>query len=226
VGESDLEQMLPDLIRRGRTPTVGITASQATLTLRITAEGATAEACDAAMEPTVDTIRQCLGDLIYGEDDEELQHAVVRQLQGRRQTLATAEGGSGGLLAFWLSEADPSRRVYRGGWIGREEAFLRQLAGTRADGLAAGAEATAHLVRGLAQACRAAYGTDHALAVGPFPDADSAATGPGRVCLAIAASGGVQFQTTLYAGHPDILTARTVKTALNFLRLKLNSEEA
>ena len=42
VGESDLEQMLPDMIRRGRDPLVGITVHGATITLRITASGDTA----------------------------------------------------------------------------------------------------------------------------------------------------------------------------------------
>ncbi len=45
AGESHLEQMLPDLIRRGRQPSVGITVHAATITLRITAMGATAEEC-------------------------------------------------------------------------------------------------------------------------------------------------------------------------------------
>ena len=55
--------MLPDLIARNRYPLVGITVHQATITLRITAEGETAAAARAAMQPTIDTIHQCLGDL-------------------------------------------------------------------------------------------------------------------------------------------------------------------
>ena len=47
VGESDLEAMLPDLIARDRYPLVGITVHQATITLRITAEGETPEAARA-----------------------------------------------------------------------------------------------------------------------------------------------------------------------------------
>src|SRR5436190_2019355 len=69
VGESDLEQMLPDLIRRGRTPSVGITVHEATITLRITVEGADDAECRAAMEPTARTIYDCLGNLVFGEED-------------------------------------------------------------------------------------------------------------------------------------------------------------
>lgn len=94
VGESDLEQMLPDLIRRGRYPAVGITVSQATITLRITAEGETAEEAFVAMEPTIATIHECLGDLVYGEEDDELHHAIARSMSQRAQTLSTVEWGS------------------------------------------------------------------------------------------------------------------------------------
>src|SRR6476659_5039301 len=91
VGESDLEQMLPDLIRRGRTPSVGITVHEATITLRITAEGRDDTECRTAMEPTARTIYECLENLVFGEEDDELEHAIVRLLRQRDLKLATAE---------------------------------------------------------------------------------------------------------------------------------------
>ena len=69
VGESDLEQMLPDLIRRGRQPSVGITVSKATISLRISAQAETEHDCHHQMAPTIQTIHDCLGDLIFGERD-------------------------------------------------------------------------------------------------------------------------------------------------------------
>ena len=61
AGESDVERMLPNLIARGRVPQVGITASQATISLRITAEAETEAACDALIEPTAATIYEQIG---------------------------------------------------------------------------------------------------------------------------------------------------------------------
>ncbi len=104
VGESDLEAMLPDLIRRGRDPKVGITVSGATITLRISAAGANQAESFAKMRETEATIHECLGDLVFGYEDDELQHAVVRLLQLQSASLATIEFGTGGLVAHWLNE--------------------------------------------------------------------------------------------------------------------------
>src|SRR5262245_46399453 len=108
VGESDLEAMLPDLIARDRYPLVGITVHQATITLRITAEGETAAAAKEAMQPTIATIRDCLGDLIFGEEDEELQDIVIRLLRQQGETLVVSEWATCGLISQWLSETDSS----------------------------------------------------------------------------------------------------------------------
>ena len=91
VGESDLEQMLPDLIRRGRDPSVGITVSEATITLRITALGDSDGDCRQRMAPTIATIHDHLGSLVFGQEDDELEHSVARQLAVRGQTVAVLD---------------------------------------------------------------------------------------------------------------------------------------
>ncbi|MGA2061872.1 MAG: molybdopterin-binding protein [Thermoguttaceae bacterium] len=113
AGESQIEAMLPDLIRRGRTPTVGITAGKTTISLRITAEAPTEEECNALIEPTAATIRKCLGTLVFGEGDEELQHAVMRLLREENKTLATVEWGTAGLVADWLGEAAEDNQLQK-----------------------------------------------------------------------------------------------------------------
>ncbi|HUT91593.1 MAG TPA: CinA family nicotinamide mononucleotide deamidase-related protein, partial [Thermoguttaceae bacterium] len=133
AGESQVEAMLPDLIRRGRSPRVGINASQTTILLRITAEGASEEDCRAAIEPTVETIRNCLGSLVFGEGDDELEDAVIRLLRRHNKTLATAEWGTAGLVADRLGDVAEAEGCYLGGLVVASETGLERLLDVPAD---------------------------------------------------------------------------------------------
>jgi nicotinamide-nucleotide amidase len=218
VGESDLEQMLPDLIARGREPSVGITVSKATITLRITAHGASAEAGRAAIEPTAATIYRCLGELVFGEGEDELQHAVVRLLLGTERTLALAEWGTAGLVTSWLSDVPGYERVLRGSTV-----LTSDLAATSFLGAAPPAE---DRVKALAMACRERFAADYGVAIGPFPQADSATSQPGNLQLALATRDKTLAVSTSFAGHPEILKPRAGKQALNLLRLHLLRSDA
>ncbi len=222
VGESDLEAMLPDLIRRGREPQVGITVSGATITLRITAAGASADDCIAAMEPTVATIHECLGTIVYGEEDDELQDAVVRLLADRKETLATAEWGSGGLIANWLSEAadrlPTAASCYAGGFVVGSVAAREALLQGSTESSATAAE-----VGQLAVVCRERLGVNFALATGPTPPQSASESAP-DFRYALATESGVQTRSSPYIGPPDILKIRAAKQVLNLLRLELLRE--
>jgi nicotinamide-nucleotide amidase len=221
VGESDLEAMLPDLIRRGREPQVGITVSGATITLRVAATGESREACLAAMEPTVATIHQCLGDLVFGEEDDELQDAVIRLLTDKGKTLATVEWGTGGLLADWLSSASLRlRSSYFGGFVLTSPESRRELLASTGQTLSADAPLES-LVRALAIACRIRLGADYALAVGELPIYVPTAIAPPHFHYAIATPTGIRARSSPYAGPADILKLRAAKQALNLLRLEL-----
>ena len=110
-GESKIEMMLPDLVRRGNDPTTGITASAATITLRVSTSGATEAECDAKIEPVLKTIHECLGDLVFGADGQTLGDVVVDRLVATQQTVAIVDHGLHGEVAAAIAAADPQRTV-------------------------------------------------------------------------------------------------------------------
>lgn len=222
VGESDLEQMLPDLIARGRVPSVGITVHEATITLRITAAGRDEQECRTAMEPTAATIYECLKTLVFGEEDDELQDAVVRLLQQRDLKLATAEWGTGGLLAQWLGNVPSAAGYYAGGMIVSDELAALRLLESSAELIAGDDAPLSKTTAKLAETARDKFGADFGLAVGREPKSREAdGNAPPEICLALARRDGTTVKRTPYAGHTAILKSRCAKQALNLLRLEL-----
>lgn len=223
AGESHVEQMLPDLIRRGRQPSVGITVHAATITLRITAAGADNAECDAAMAPTIATVRECLGSLVYGEEDDELEDAVLRLLAASGQTLATAEIGTAGTLASWLSRAAVTNPWYLGGQVIAGEAMLTKALGPEGYLVARYGMHSREVTESLAVHCREESGADFALAVGAFP-LDAGQTPEAAHHFSLAAPEKVTTKASSLFGHNSIWQPRAAKAALNLLRLTLLGE--
>jgi len=224
VSESELEQRLPDLIRRGRTPSVGITVSAATITLRITAAGATPEECAAAMAPTAATIRECLGTIVFGDEDDEMEHAVARLLTERGKTLATVEWGTGGLVADRLHDVCGENGNYLGGLVVPTQQALFRMLGVPEELIATHTAVSGEVAAAMASSCRERMGVDLALAVGGFPDVSGKGAEPKRLFVALASAAGVTVRSAPHFGHPEILKARAAKQALNLVRLTLLGE--
>jgi nicotinamide-nucleotide amidase len=114
AGESEIESRLPDLIRRGRIPVVGITASSAIIKLRIAASGPDASACAALIAPVEETIRSTLGDLVFGTDDDTPGSVTIEMMRRSNRTLAVMDAGTGGTIITELDAAEKDGLVYRG----------------------------------------------------------------------------------------------------------------
>jgi len=116
-GESEIEAEALDLTARGRVPEVGITASEATIAFRISAEGETDEEAHKLIEATAAQIYERFGDLIVGEGAEDVVDALVRELHRTGWTIATAESCTGGLLAQMITSVPGVSPYYPGGLV-------------------------------------------------------------------------------------------------------------
>lgn len=226
AGESEIEQLLPDLVRRGRHPLVGITASQATISLSITADGASIEQCDALIAPTVATIRQCLGNLVFGEGNVELQDVVTQLLARQGRSLAVAEWGTAGLVTDWLGGSSAPGPCLRGGVVIRDRATLQNVLGVAWHAEGSDELWQRELAAQMAHRVRDRLAADIGLAIGPFPD-DPALPDPdaatGRVYLAVVDAEQVVTDAVVFASHPAIQRPRCAKQALNLVRLALEA---
>jgi nicotinamide-nucleotide amidase len=223
MGESQVEEKLLDLTARGHIPEVGITASDATISLRIFAMGPDLAAVNALIEPVERTIRERLGVLVFGDDEDELQDAVVRLLAEKRKTFAVAEGVTGGLLGQRLAGVPGATQWFRGGVIAYTDEATRDLLGVPAELLREHGAVSEQVAVAMAKGCRERLGTDLAVStVGVAgPGGGSDVHPVGTVFAALAHAGGVSTQTFSWLGTRAEVQSRTAKLALNLARLYL-----
>ncbi|MGQ0634329.1 MAG: CinA family nicotinamide mononucleotide deamidase-related protein [Planctomycetaceae bacterium] len=223
-GESAAEQMLGDVTARGRDPEVGITVHEATITLRIVAHADTPDEAQRKIDETKVVIHARMGDTAFGEEDDELEHVVLRRLSQLGQTLATAECGTLGLVAHRLAAAGQPNGPFCGGIVA---ANARN--GARQLGLADAAFSPTDDIRAVAErlalACRERYTTDFGLATSEVFDRTNAEASASRpaLYLALADFRGVSSHELNLAGDQAIQRSRAAKALLNLLRLKLLS---
>jgi nicotinamide-nucleotide amidase len=159
---------------------------------------------------------------VFGEDKTELEHVIVRLLGERSLTLSTIEAGTGGLMAYRISEVDGYRACYRGGII--VPSRVANPAETVGEALIVGSIDTAEETSAAASACRVRFGTDFSLAVSERPEfnPDTMANQAPSLHVSLAGPNGlVETVSQPLLGDLAIVKSRAAKTAFNMLRLRL-----
>ncbi|MGL4593878.1 MAG: CinA family nicotinamide mononucleotide deamidase-related protein [Thermoguttaceae bacterium] len=236
LGESQIEAMLPGLILRDRMPRVGITANGGTITLRIAAEGKTENDCFEQMEPTAKIIYETLGNLIFGEGDDQLQDVVCRKLKNTGKKLAVIEAGTRGLLCDAFSSETPNSEVVAESTKTTESA--KTMESTKTTGKFVGgivlppkeAITPSEMIR----RGRRLFDADFFLLIGAYPPGMPDRTRNETTFIALVDAHKtdldqndlekaiVKIENYAYVGHPSIIDDLFVKRGLNLLRLEID----
>lgn len=203
IGESHTEELLGELTARGHDPDIGITAHEATITLRVIAEGTSETECQVKIETASREIRERLGEHVFGVEDEELEHVVIRELDTRRQKLATLEAGTGGLLAQRIAHVAQAHSCYLGGTV------LMHCSGDLVE---------------MGDAHRRKTGADYVLIVGSEEiRTDHQGNAVSTIPIGLIGKAVEQIQPLTWSGNPNITRSRASKAALDLLRRHLSS---
>ena len=223
AGESEVEKRLLDLTKRGNVPEVGITVSDATVSLRILAKAADAGSAQAQIAPVEQMIRERLGDLVFGVEEEELQHAVIQLLEQKRLSVATAESVTAGLVAEKLGEVPGASVCLRGGIVAYQNEIKADLLGVPEALIEEHGVISAPVVEAMAIGCRTRFQSDFAVSTVGLagPGGGTPEKPVGLVFVGLAWNGGVGSQSFSWIGTRRGVQSRTAKMALNRLRLHL-----
>jgi nicotinamide-nucleotide amidase len=223
AGESQIEEMLGDLTKRGRHPEVGITASEATISLRVTAKAPDEATARQLIEPDARFIYEKLGELIFGEDEIELHHAVARELIAKKVTISTAESCTGGMLGQWLTDTPGVSAVYLGGFVTYSNDLKEKLLGVPRAILETQGAVSEECAAAMASGCRERTGSQIAVSITGIagPGGGTAEKPVGLVYVGLATPQGVKVRNFKWGNDRKSTRTRAAKMALNLVRLYL-----
>ena len=98
LGESAIGIQIKDLMKESKNPTVGTLASIGDLKIRITAKALSPAEASALIQKMEEEIRNRLGILIYGVDNETLHGNIAKALESSSLTLSVVEIFTGGII--------------------------------------------------------------------------------------------------------------------------------
>ena len=167
--------------------------------------------------------RTLLGELVFGVDDDTLEAVLVRRLTERKQTLATAESCTGGLIANRITNVPGASVVFWGGLVTYANAAKEKFLAVPAATLAEHGAVSKSVARAMAEGARRRCGTDYALAVTGIagPSGGTTAKPVGTVFIALATPREIIVKRFLNPFDRETFKWVTSQQALDLLRKNL-----
>lgn len=228
MGESDVAELLGELMDRDRNPKVGTTVSGGICSVRVRSEFDSADEAQAELDATAMEVEAKLGPIVFGREDDTLPEAVVHLLSERELRVAVAESCTGGLVGAALTEISGASEVFAGGVIAYADALKHDVLGVNEAALAEHGAVSAEVARAMARGVVARVGGDLGVSItgiaGPGGGTPAKPVGTVYVGIASAHRPDTPVMHLKLRGSRAAIRDRTVKCALQMLRLYVRRE--
>lgn len=225
AGESDIAGMVSDLNCAGPIR-YGFLALGGPIVVKITASAPTAGQAGRMLDEEEGRIRERLGRLVYGVDEDTMEGVVGLMLAGSGVTIAVAESCTGGMVCARITNVPGSYGYFKGGVVTYGIDAKANILGIPAETLAEGA-VSVQVAGAMASSVRSLFGTDLGVGV-------TGVAGPGRggeekpvgtLCLGLAHEGGVASWEVRLPGDRAMFRGIATMAALQVVRLHLSGEK-
>ena len=174
MGESTVDQIFRDEMNVMTNPSMAPYAKECDCLLQVTAKAKSEAEAEAMIRPVMEHAREKLGDVVYGEDVETLEAAVMELLKRRPATFAAAESCTGGDIARRFTELPGASAFFLGGAVTYTNAVKTELAGVPEALLEEKTAVSREVAQAMAEGVRERLGADLAVSVTGLagPDGD------------------------------------------------------
>lgn len=220
TSESALAEMLATRIQtldQAGNPTLAFLASGIEgIKVRITAKAADSTTADKILADEEQGLRNVLGDLVFGVDDQTMESVVLAMLGQRGLTLGIVETVTGGLMASRLTAVPEADGVLRGGILAGSDVVLCGLLGiTEVPAMGAA------ITRAMALSAQRKLDADIGLAATGVTTDTQGNYPMGTVFLGLAMYDEVEIQEIHLPGQREQIRQFSVISLLNLLRLRM-----
>ncbi len=190
--------------------------------VRVTARGDDEEHVAALLAREEALVRQAItgafGDIIFGIDEETMEHAVAERLRAQGETLGLAESLTGGLIASRLVNVAGASHWLRGSVVAYDAEVKFDVLGV-ARGPVVSPEAAEAMALGARRVLGASVGLSVTGVAGPTEQDGQA---PGTVFVGLAVGDAVTHRRLQLPGDRARVRAYSAISALDFLRRSLD----
>lgn len=221
--ESEIAALLGDLMRRGRNPLINCTVEHGVITLYVVATAKDKLQAQKLAEKDEKSLRDTLGELVYGTEEQTLADVVGENLARHKKTIAVAESCTGGYLAKLLTDTPGASRYFTYGWVTYSNAAKTTELGIPPGLIEKYGAVSGQVAEAMAQNARKKAGTDFAIGITGIagPTGASEQKPVGLVYISVDSVSGCQTQRFVFSHDRDSNRRRAAQMALNMLRLKI-----